>query len=171
MEQGKRRPSMLTFLVVQPYNIPKQQDAMTTHIREYQALEHDMPKNMPKDMPKNKATKQQQNFDLIYKVRRFIIPVYNGSARSIARSCVNMLYTYFLLNPMTNHETIKFSMLHLNGKCCEWWYHVLMTLGHASITCYIDFTQRWMYRFEIGEFIGSIYYKVLEDGNHGDRYF
>ena len=77
---GKRRPSMSTFLVVQPCNIPKQQDAMTTHIREYRALEQDMPKNMPKDMPKNKATKQQQNFDLIYKFGGFTMPLYDGSA-------------------------------------------------------------------------------------------
>lgn len=29
-----------------------------------------------------------------------------------------------------------------------WWYHGLITLGHASITYYLDFTQRLIERFD-----------------------
>ena len=134
---GKRRPSMSTFLVVQPCNIPKQQDDMTTHIREYQALEQedretisfpDYCEARSKNMTNNKTPKQQQNFDLICKVRRFTIPFFNGSTRSIARACVNMLDAYFQLNPMTKPETIRFVMLHLNREDCEWLLHGILTL-------------------------------------------
>ena len=87
--RGTRRPSMSTFLELQPCNIPKQQDDMTTHIKEYQALEQedretisflDYYEARSKDMLKNKATKQQQNFDLIYKFGGFTMPLYNGSS-------------------------------------------------------------------------------------------
>jgi hypothetical protein len=37
---------------------------------------------------------------------------------------------------------------HLKGEAHEWWYHGLVTLGHASITSYVDFTQRLMDRFD-----------------------
>jgi hypothetical protein len=36
----------------------------------------------------------------------------------------------------------------LDGEAHEWWYHGLVTLGHASITSYLDFTQRLMDRFD-----------------------
>jgi hypothetical protein len=43
---------------------------------------------------------------------------------------------------MTKVEAIKFATQHLDGEAHEWWYHGQVTLGHASITTYEDFTQR-----------------------------
>jgi uncharacterized protein YutE (UPF0331/DUF86 family) len=39
-------------------------------------------------------------------------------------------------------EAIKYVVFHLEGEVHEWWYHGLVTLGHARITSYLDFTQR-----------------------------
>jgi hypothetical protein len=41
---------------------------------------------------------------------------------------------------MTEAEAIKFATLHLDGEAHEWWYHGLVTPGHATITSYLDFT-------------------------------
>jgi hypothetical protein len=58
------------------------------------------------------------------------------------------LDTYLQLNPMTEAKAIKFATLHLDGEAHEWWYHGLVTLGHASITSYVEFTHRLMDRFD-----------------------
>jgi hypothetical protein len=34
------------------------------------------------------------------------------------------------------------------GEAHEWWYHGLVTLGHATITSYLGFTQKLMERFD-----------------------
>ena len=128
---------MPTILEVQPSDIPKQQDDMTTHIKKYRALEQedrgtisfpDYCEDRSKNMPNNKTPKQQQNFNLICKVRRFTIPLFNGSTRSVARACVNMLDSYFQLNLMTKPKTIRFATLHLNREDYEWLLHGIMTL-------------------------------------------
>jgi hypothetical protein len=49
---------------------------------------------------------------------------------------------------MTEIDAIKFSPLHLYGEAHEWWYHGLVTLGHAEVTSYLDFTQRLIERFD-----------------------
>jgi hypothetical protein len=49
---------------------------------------------------------------------------------------------------MTEVEAIKLATLHLDGEAHEWWYHGLVTLGHSSITLYLDFTQRIIERFD-----------------------
>jgi hypothetical protein len=49
---------------------------------------------------------------------------------------------------MTEAEAIKYATLHLEGESHEWWYHGLVTLGHANITSYVDFTQNLMDRFD-----------------------
>jgi hypothetical protein len=36
----------------------------------------------------------------------------------------------------------------LEGEAHEWWYHGLVTLGHANITSYVDFTHSLMDRFD-----------------------
>jgi hypothetical protein len=54
----------------------------------------------------------------------------------------------FPFNTMTEAEVIKFSTLHLDKEAHKWWYHGLVTLGHATITSYLDFTQRLMERFD-----------------------
>ena len=118
--RGRPRPSMSTFLEVQPSDIPKQQDDMTTHIKKYRALEQedrgtisfpDYCEARSKNMPNNKTPKEQQNFDLICKVRRFTIPLFDGFTQHISRACETC---------WTKHETIKLAMLHLNGEDCEW---------------------------------------------------
>ena len=49
---------------------------------------------------------------------------------------------------MIEADAIKLTMLHLDGEAHEWWYHGLVTLGHASITSYLEFTQRLIERFD-----------------------
>ena len=49
---------------------------------------------------------------------------------------------------MIEAGAIKLAMLHLDGEAHEWWYHGLVTLGHSSITSYLDFTQRLIERFD-----------------------
>ena len=70
------------------------------------------------------------------------IPLYDGSNKCTTRAWVQKIDTYFQLNPMRETQAIKYSTLHLEGEAHEWWYHGLVTLGHASITSYLDFTQR-----------------------------
>ena len=74
-------------------------------------------------------------------VGKLTIPNYNGSSGGIARAWVQNLDTCFQINPMMEVDAIKLTTLHLDGEAHEWWYHGLVTLGHASITSYIDFTQ------------------------------
>jgi hypothetical protein len=90
----------------------------------------------------------QQNYDLMCKIGKMMVPSFNGSDRGTTRAWVHKLDTYFHLNPMTEEEEIKFSTLHLDGEAHEWWYHGILTLGHANITSYEDFTQRLMDRFD-----------------------
>ena len=49
---------------------------------------------------------------------------------------------------MTEVDVIKLATLYLYGESHEWWYHGLVTLGHSSITSYLDFTQRLIDRFD-----------------------
>ena len=49
---------------------------------------------------------------------------------------------------MTETDAIKLATLHLDREAHEWWYHVLVTLGHNAISSYNDFTQRLMERFD-----------------------
>jgi hypothetical protein len=46
-------------------------------------------------------------------------------------------------------KAIKFATFHLYGEAHEWWYHGLVTLGHANITSYLDFTQNSIERFDM----------------------
>ena len=49
---------------------------------------------------------------------------------------------------MIEADAIKLETLHLDGESHEWWYHGLVTLGHASITSYLEFNQRLIKRFD-----------------------
>jgi hypothetical protein len=49
---------------------------------------------------------------------------------------------------MTEDEENNFSTLHMDGEAHVLWYHGLVTLGHANITSYKDFTERLMDRFD-----------------------
>jgi len=48
---------------------------------------------------------------------------------------------------MLETKAIGYATLHLNGESHEWWYHEKATFGHASITSYLDFTQRIIDQF------------------------
>jgi hypothetical protein len=87
------------------------------------------------------------------------IPPFDGSNRCTSREWVHKLETYFQINLVTQVEEIKFSTLHLDGEAHEWWYHGLVTLGHANITLYEYFTQRLMDRFDKKEV--EIHFKEL----------
>ena len=49
---------------------------------------------------------------------------------------------------MTEIDAIKLDILHLDEEAREWWYHGLVTLGHNTITSYLDFTQRLIEGFD-----------------------
>lgn len=90
----------------------------------------------------------QPNFDLICKVSKLSLPSFDRSFKCTTRAWVQKLDTYFRLNPMIEVGAIQFATLHLEGEAHEWWYHGLVTLGHANITFYEDFTQRLIERFD-----------------------
>lgn len=83
-----------------------------------------------------------QNFELPQKLGKLSVLSLDGSSKCTARVWVQKLDAYFQLNPMLEIEAIKFATLHLEGETHEWWYHGLVTLGHLSITSYLDSTQR-----------------------------
>ena len=99
-------------------------------------------RNMPREVNRG-----QQNIDLMRKIGKLTIPSFDGSSKSTARAWVQKSDTYFQLNTMTEAGAIKFVTLHLDKEAHEWWYHGLVTLGHARITFYLDFTQMLMERF------------------------
>ena len=49
---------------------------------------------------------------------------------------------------MTKTKAIKVATLHLEGEAHYWWFHGLITLGHAGVTKYDEFTQRVLERFD-----------------------
>jgi hypothetical protein len=49
---------------------------------------------------------------------------------------------------MTEAEAISFVTLNFEGEAHKWWYHGLVTLGHSRITCYREFIDRLMDRFD-----------------------
>ena len=79
---------------------------------------------------------------------KLTIPSFDGSSKSTAKAWVQELDTYFQLNQMIEAYAIKLATLHLDGEAHEWWYHRLMTLGHANITSYLQFTVRLIERFD-----------------------
>jgi hypothetical protein len=79
---------------------------------------------------------------------RLTIPSFDGSTKNSTSAWVQKMDTYLQLNPMTEAKEINIATLHLDGEAHEWWHHGLVTLGHANITSYVEFTQRVMDRFE-----------------------
>jgi hypothetical protein len=82
------------------------------------------------------------------KIGKLTIPSFADFSRCTTREWVQKLDTYFHLNTMSEVEAITFTTFHLDGEAHEWWYHGLVTLVHASITSYLDFTQKLMERFD-----------------------
>ena len=101
-------------------------------------------RNMPRGGNKNFNT----NYELQCMMGTLTIPSFDGSSKSTAKAWVKKLDTYFQLNQMIEADAIKLATLHLDGEAHEWWYHGLVTLGHANITSYLDFTQRLIKRFD-----------------------
>jgi hypothetical protein len=156
------RPSLPQFLKEQQTKVPEQQDQDSDPLKGYeeylatpegfqeafsfQDYYNAKYRNKPREW--NKAVQYQQNYDLMRRVGRLTIPSFDGSTKSSASAWVQKMDTYLQLNPMTEAEEIKISTLHLDGEAHEWWHHGLVTLGHANITSYVEFTQRVMDRFE-----------------------
>ena len=101
---------------------------------------------------RNKPRGGNRNFNNNYELQRTMgkltIPSFDGSSKSTARAWVQKLDIYFQLNQMIEVDAIKLATLHLDGEAHKWWYHGLVTLGHSSITSYLDFTQRLIERFD-----------------------
>jgi hypothetical protein len=55
---------------------------------------------------------------------------------------------------------INYATLQLEGEAHKWWYHGLVTLGHANITSYVDFTQNLMNKFDQKD--PEIHFRELE---------
>eukprot|EP00253_Pinus_taeda_P032040 PITA_32040 len=49
---------------------------------------------------------------------------------------------------MSETEAIKVATLHLDGEAQDWWFHGMVTLGHSTMTTYVEFTRRLMERFD-----------------------
>jgi hypothetical protein len=84
----------------------------------------------------------------MHRVGRLTIPSFNGSNKSSSSTWVQKMDTYLQLNPITEVEEINIYTLHLDGEAHEWWHNGLVTLGHANVTSYVEFTQRVIEKFE-----------------------
>ena len=80
--------------------------------------------------------------DLHCTVGGFFFPALDGSSKSTTKAWVEKLDIYFQLNPISEIESIKIAMMHLEGEAHEWWFLGLSTLGHAGVTAYVEFSQR-----------------------------
>jgi len=92
-------------------------------------------RNIPRDDNRGGGNK-----DLSSNLGKLSISFFDGSSKTKAREWVQKIDTYFHINPMTEAKAIKFATFHLDGEANEWWYHGLVTLGHATNISYLDFT-------------------------------
>jgi len=79
------------------------------------------------------------------------IPTFDGSAKTIVQAWVQKLDAYLQLNPVRELDVVKFSIIYLEGKAHDWWYHGMNTLGHNHIKSYPKFTQRLNDKFDQGD--------------------
>ena len=101
---------------------------------------HDFCDLKSKTRPSGAKRAVSQNLELQRTLGKVTIPNFDGSSKCTARAWVQKLDTYLQLNKMAEIDAIKMVTLHLDGESHKWWYHRLVTLGHASITSHIDFT-------------------------------
>ena len=153
------RPTLPQCLTDQPVVQPGQPipgDSFTDYLAEYKVLGTEFHTNMSfqelwnikyRNKPRDFG-QMQQNFDLQWKMGKLNIPSFDGSNKCTMRAWVQKIDAYFQLNPMREIEAIKDATLHLEGEAHEWWYHGLNTLGHASITSYLEFTQILISQFD-----------------------
>ena len=118
-----------------------QEEGFSNYLREYEILSDDLHVTMSlayfctikyRNMPRE-YNMGPHNFELQRIVEKLIIPSFDRSSKCTTRSWVQKLDTCFQHILMLESEAIKFSTLHLDGESHEWWYHGLVTLGHASI--------------------------------------
>lgn len=88
------------------------------------------------------------NNDIKRKVGKINLSPFDGTGATSARDWVQKANAYFQLNPMPEDEAIKFAALHLEGVAHERWHHGMVTLGHDQITSYVEFTERFIDRFD-----------------------
>jgi hypothetical protein len=159
----QRAPSVTTQVLI-AQRPPTHAEDIAKYKREYETLGHDFHqdmtlvkycglrlKNRPRDPQRGGPQPQQQqghNLDFIRKVGKLTIPYFDGSSKCTTRAWVQKRDTYYKLNQMTESEAIGFATLHLEGEAHEWWYHVLVTLGHSRITSYREFIERLLDRFD-----------------------
>jgi hypothetical protein len=96
-------------------------------------------------------TNHRGTFEFERRAGKIEIPYFDGMAKMTAQAWVQKLDTYLQLNPMREMEAIKFATMYWDGKAHDWWYHGLTTLGHNQIVSYIEFTQRLIDRFDLGD--------------------
>ena len=89
-----------------------------------------------------------QNYDLHHTMGIFFLPNFDGSSKCTTKSWVEKLDIYFQLNKVPKMEAIKIATLHLEGEEHDWWFHGLSTLVHANVNVYLEFTRRFVERFD-----------------------
>lgn len=129
----------------------EQDESFREYIQEYRALRDEFNSTISfvefynlktRKKPRGFNRAFNRNFELQRMVGKLTIPNFNGTSGGIERAWVHKLDTYLQLNPIKEEYEINLATFHLGGESHEWWYHGLVTLGHASITSYMDFMQR-----------------------------
>jgi hypothetical protein len=125
--------------------------------REYYSLDMKVQRQMSLDQycqlrfRNQPRTNHRGSFEFERRAGKIEIPYFDGTAKMTTQAWVQKLDTYLQLNPMREMEAIKFSTMYLDGKSHDWWYHGLTTLDHNQIVSYIEFTQRLIDRFDLGD--------------------
>ena len=125
--------------------------------REYYSLDMKVQRQMSLDQycqlrfRNQPRTNHRGIFEFEQRAGKIEIPYFDGTTKMTAQAWVQKLDTYLQLNPMREMEAITFSTMYLDGKAHDWWYHGLTTLGHNQIVSYIEFTQRLIDRFDLGD--------------------
>ena len=72
-------------------------------------------------------------------VGRLFLPTFDGSSKCSTKAWVEKIDIYFQINQMAEREAIKVAALHLEGEAHGWWFHGMDTLGHSTMTAYVEF--------------------------------
>jgi len=126
-----------------------QDEPYMEYLEEYRRLGDDFHSSMSfmeffnmksRNRPRGPMRAMTPNFELQCTIEKVIIPKFDGGSKCSTRSWVQKIDTYFQLHQMTETDVIKLTIFHPDGEAHEWWYHGLVTLGHARVTSYLDFT-------------------------------
>jgi hypothetical protein len=157
---GRIRDISSSFLDEQPQ--PGYQDEFDDnfdqYVREYNSLSIPVQRQITLDQycglkfrEKTQRPYHRNNYELEHRAGKMEIPYFDGSTKMTAQAWVQKLDTYLQLNPMRGMDAIKFATMYLEGKAHDCWYHGLTTLGHNQIVAYIEFTKRFIDRFDQGD--------------------